>query len=86
MSTRRKTLKKIIRAGDYVAEVAVALEESSDDWAPYISLQDALRVDEVREALQRGDIATASKEASVFEIFPVQMKVAEEPGEYSAGR
>jgi hypothetical protein len=77
-----RTLKKMIHVGDYVAEVDVAIEESSDDWAPYISLQDALRVDDVREALQRGDIAAASKEASVFEIFPVQMKVAEEPTKY----
>jgi hypothetical protein len=81
-----RTLKKMIHVGGYVAEVDVALEESTDDWAPYISLQDALRVDEVREALQRGDITSASKEASVFEISPVQMKVAEEPGEYKAGQ
>lgn len=81
-----RMLKKIIHVGDYVAEVDVQLEESTDDWAPYISLQEALRVDNVREALQRGDILSASKEASVFEISPVQMKVAEEPGEYKAGR
>ena len=77
-----RTLKKIIHVGDYVAEVDVALEESTDDWAPYISLQDALRIDDVREALQRGDIVAAAKGASVFEISPVQMKVAEDPVEY----
>ena len=54
-----RTLKKMIHVGHYVAEVNVALEESTDDWAPYISLQDALRVDKVREALQRGDIDRA---------------------------
>lgn len=77
-----KTLKKIIHVGDYVAEVAVALEESTDDWAPYISLQDALRVDEVREALQRGDIKSAAKNAAIFEVSPVHLKVAEESAGY----
>jgi Asp-tRNA(Asn)/Glu-tRNA(Gln) amidotransferase C subunit len=79
-----RTLKKMIHVGDYMAEVDVALEESTDDWGPYIALQDALRVDEVREALQRGDIVAASKQASVFEISPVQMTVAEEPEDYKA--
>jgi Asp-tRNA(Asn)/Glu-tRNA(Gln) amidotransferase C subunit len=77
-----RTLKKMIHVGRYVAEVDIEIEESTDDWAPYISLQDALRMDEVREALQRGDIISASKEASVFEISPVQMKVAEDAAEY----
>ena len=76
-----KTLKKIIHVGDYVAEVDVALEESADDWAPYISLQDALRVDEVREALQRGDVNAAAETATIYEVSPVQLKVAEESGD-----
>jgi hypothetical protein len=77
-----KTLKKLIHEGDYMAEMELKLELSDDDWAPYISLDDALHVDDVREALQSGDVRTAEKYATVFEVIPLQMKVAEDSNEY----
>ncbi len=78
----KRTLTKVIHEGGYMAEIVVDLEESSDDWAPYISLQDALRVDEVREALQAEDVESAEKNATVYEVFPVHLKVAEEQVKY----
>ena len=54
MSTRKRT--KLIHEGSYVAEVDVELLEEPEGWSPYLSLEDAYRLDDVREALRRGDV------------------------------
>ncbi len=69
MKTRKKT--KYIHEGQYVAEVDVELIISEDEWAPYLSLEDAYKLDEVREALRRGDLKSASKKARIFQKQPV---------------
>lgn len=67
----RKHQTKFVHEGEYVAEVEVQLIESTEGWAPYLSLEDAQRLDEVREALRRGDLTTASELARVFRLTPV---------------
>jgi hypothetical protein len=69
MNTRRHT--KLVREGAYVAEVEVELIEADDGWAPYLSLEDANKLDTVREALRRGDVRTASRLARVFSLTPL---------------
>ena len=69
MNKRRHT--KLVREGAYAAEVEVELIESEGGWAPYLSLDDAHKLDEVREALRRGDIRTASRLARVFSLTPL---------------
>jgi len=69
MKTRRKT--KLVHEGQYVAEVEVEVLDSGSGWAPYLSLEDAYRMDDVRSALRRGDIQAASKLARVFALTPV---------------
>ena len=69
MTRRRQT--KFVHEGGYVAEVEVELLESAEGWAPYLSLDDAQKLDEVREALRRGDLTAASKLARVFRLTPV---------------
>ncbi len=66
MKTRRHT--KFIHEGGLVAEVEVDLIESEDSWALYLSLDDAHRLDEAREALRRGDIETAARFGRVYEL------------------
>ncbi len=61
MTTRKRT--KIVHEGNYIAETG---------WSPYLSLDDAYRLDDVREALRRGDIAAASRSSRVFSLTPVQ--------------
>jgi len=61
MNTRKR--KKLIHEGKYVAELEVELEYTDDEWSPYLTLADAYRLDDVREALRRGDVATAAKNA-----------------------
>jgi len=69
MKTRHHT--KLIHEGDYVAEVDVELIETDNGWSPYLSLDDAYRLDDVRDALRRGDIKAAASSAKVFTLTPI---------------
>ncbi len=62
---------KLIREGHYAAEVDVELVETDEGWSPYLSLEDAEKLDKVRRALQQGDLKRASQFARVFELTPV---------------
>ncbi len=66
----RSTIK-IVHEGKYAAEVRVELIEEEDSWSPYLSFQDATKLDAVRKALRDGDVATAARYARVFELLPV---------------
>jgi len=67
----KKTHTKLVHEGKYIAEVEVELINSGEGWAPYISLDDALKLDDVREALRKGDLQTAKKLAKVYILSPV---------------
>lgn len=69
MMVKKKT--KYIHAGRYVAEVEVDLIDSKDEWAPYLSVKDATRLDEVREALQNEDLETASGYGRIYKLEPI---------------
>lgn len=62
---------QLVREGQYVAEVSVELLEGDMSWAPYLSLDDAYKLDDVRDALRRGDVATAARLARVYQLTPV---------------
>ena len=68
--TKRKR-KKLVHEGKYVAEVEVEVEYDETGWSPYLSLNDAYRLDDVREALRNGDLEAASRLASVYTLTPV---------------
>jgi hypothetical protein len=70
MNARRHT--KFVREGSYAAEVDVELIEDDNGWSPYLSLDDARKLDDVREALRRGDVEAASRLARVFSLTPVR--------------
>jgi hypothetical protein len=69
MNTRHHT--KLVHEGQYAAEVDIELIEAENDWAPYLSLDDAYKLDDVREALRDGNIQRASHLARVFSLTPV---------------
>ena len=70
MNARRHT--RFVREGSYAADVEVELIEEANGWSPYLSLDDARKLDNVREALRRGDLEAASRLARVFSLTPVQ--------------
>jgi hypothetical protein len=69
----RKTVK-LIHEGRYAAEVPVELIEDDTGWSPYLSIEDAKKLDAVRQALREGKIAEAAKHGRVFELTPVAAK------------
>lgn len=69
MTIQKKT--KFIHEGKYAAEVDVDLVVNEDEWSPYLTLDDAYKLDDVREALRRGDVKTAAKKAKVYELHPI---------------
>ncbi len=68
--TKRKQ-SKLVQEGQYVAEVDIELIYTDEGWSPYLSLDDALKLDDVREALRQGNIAAAAQLARVFKLTPV---------------
>ena len=58
MAQRKKV--KYVHEGPYVAEVEVELVEDSTGWSPYISVEDAFKLDDVRDALRNGDLTSAA--------------------------
>ena len=67
-----KGTQKLVREGDLVAEVEVTLVDAEGGWTPYLSLEDAYRLDDVRDALRAGDVKRASQLASrVYRLTPV---------------
>ena len=69
MKKRRRT--KLVHEGKYVAEVDVELLETGEEWSPYLSLEDAYKLDDVRDALRRGDLRAAGRYGHVFALTPV---------------
>ena len=69
MKTRH--LSKLIHEGKYVAEVDIELIETDDEWSPYLSLEEASKLDDVREALRRGDVKKASRYGRVYSLTPL---------------
>jgi hypothetical protein len=68
---RRRRSTELIHEGKYAAEVAIELSYSDHSWSPTMSLDDARKLERVRLALRRGDIAEAAKDGQVFELTPV---------------
>ena len=72
MTTRNSI--KLVREGKFAAEVSVELIEDAGGWSPYLSADDARKLDDVRRLLRAGDLAGASRVAHVFELTPVTAK------------
>ena len=69
MKQRKKT--KYVHEGRYVAEVEVELLEDDTGWSPYLSVEDAYRLDDVRAAIRQGDLESAAKYGQIYELRPV---------------
>ncbi len=54
-----------------MAEVEVVLVEDDAGWSPYLSVEDACKLDNVRDALRQGDLEAAAKYGRIYELRPV---------------
>lgn len=68
---RHRKKSKYVLEGQYVAEVDVELLEDDTGWSPYLSLEDAYKLDDVRDALRKGDLKSAAKYGRIYELRPV---------------
>jgi len=69
MKKRKHT--KLIHEGEYVAKVDVELIDTDSGWSPYLLVEDAQKLDDVREALRKGDLKAASRLARIYTLKPV---------------
>jgi hypothetical protein len=67
----KKHCTKLVHEGNYVAEVDVDYIYTDEGWSPYLSLDDAYKLDDVRDALRHGDLKAATRLAKVFALTPV---------------
>ncbi|RMG56020.1 MAG: hypothetical protein D6723_01390 [Acidobacteria bacterium] len=71
MMTKRKT--KFIHEGKYVVEVDVELIVDETEWSPYLSLEEACKLDKIKGALREGNLKAAAELANVYELHPIVM-------------
>jgi hypothetical protein len=66
-----RMVKRLVHVGKYVAEVEVENIPDDEAWGPYLSIDDALKLERVEKALKAGDLKSAGAEARVYELKPV---------------
>jgi len=59
---------RLAQAGECLASVDVDWLQSETGWSPYLSWRDAQKLDDVREALRRGDLKAAGQMARVYQL------------------
>ena len=62
---------KLVREGEYVAEVEVRQIDDPPGWGPYLSVEDARKLDQIRAALKTGDVLAASCLGRIYRLVPV---------------
>jgi len=65
------TNRTLIRDGDLVAEVQVLLSDDHEDWGPTMSLDDAAKVDRVRQAMRQKNYDEVRMLAKLYRLVPV---------------
>lgn len=68
---KRRHHIRLVHEGDYVAEVDIELIYTDEGWSPYLSLDDAQKLDDIRDALRKGDLRQAAKLARVYTLTPI---------------
>ena len=68
-----KSTRRLIREGDFDAEVDVHLIEEKGGWSPYLSLEDPDKLDAVRDALRAGDLQRGAQLATrLYRLMPIE--------------
>ncbi len=53
---RKKHQTKLVHEGEYVAEVDIEFIYTDEGWSPYLSLDDALKLDDVTASITKSVI------------------------------
>jgi len=62
---------KFVHEGSHVAAVEVDWIDSYTGGSPYLSLADARKLEEARDALRRGDFRAAASLGRIYELTPL---------------
>jgi hypothetical protein len=65
-------MTRLVREGEYAAEVDVQIMYDEGGWAPYLTVEEAFKLDDVREALRSGDLDRAAGMGRVFHLTPIE--------------
>ncbi|WP_340103738.1 hypothetical protein [Rhodohalobacter sp. 8-1] len=68
-----KKKKKYVHAGSYVGELEVKIIHDDHPWAPYLTIEDAKKLDFVKSALKKENLADASKFGRIYKLKPVTL-------------
>jgi hypothetical protein len=68
---KKQLRTKLVHEGRYLAEIDIEFLVTDDEWSPYLSVQDAYKLDDVRDALKKGDTTTAARYGRVFSLTPI---------------
>ena len=69
MTTKHGT--KFVHEGQYAAAIGVEWIETDTGWGRCLSLEDARKLDDVREALRKGDFKAAARFGQVYQLTPI---------------
>jgi hypothetical protein len=72
-TVKKKHHVKLVHAGEYVAEVDIELIYTDEGWSPYLSVDDAQKLDDIKEALRKGDLRRAARHARVYTLTPIAL-------------
>lgn len=62
---------KLVHEGEFVAQVDVELIYTDDGWSPYLSLDDAQKLDDVRAVSRQGKLDVAAQSARIYKLTPI---------------
>lgn len=62
---------ELVHVGKYAAEVDVTFLDEDHPLGPFLSVEDAQKVEAVHTALRQGDLKAAAGLARVYELVPV---------------
>ena len=66
-----RKITRLVREGDFVAEVELTWIENAQEWSPRLSADDIRKLDGVRLALRRGALKAAARHARIYQLTPV---------------
>ena len=71
LAMKRHKQTKLVHEGSLAAEVEIELTDNDEAWGPFLSLEEAEKLDTVRAALRRGDLKTAAQFGTVYRLTPI---------------
>lgn len=72
---KQYTAQRLVRDGDLVAEVEIKLEKHDHEWGPTMSMDDALKLDTVRDAMRQKNYDAVRTLGKLYRLTPIEAKI-----------